>query len=202
MAPILTRHEKLIMRMSDRKDVFTEKFEELRAASDDASSRRTLVNHHNGSRFSVQDKTRTRADSSTSQTSASDTSFSLGGSAVWVGDESSIETAHINHVPQRGRSSTNASSGASSILSGRKAETATISGAQFEPMPRTGPKDTHVFPTSIVYKGHTLPVRVPLATFPEEVGDVCGFDLFLLPRTNILQVFPNSVDSNVLVPWE
>ena len=34
------------------------------------------------------------------------------------------------------------------------------------------PKDTHFFETKIAYNGIALPVRIPMATFPSEVGDV------------------------------
>jgi hypothetical protein len=37
--------------------------------------------------------------------------------------------------------------------------------------PRLG-KDTHFYHTTIDYKGHQLPIKMPLFTFPQEVGDV------------------------------
>lgn len=40
------------------------------------------------------------------------------------------------------------------------------------PDPRLGTKDTHYYHTTIVYKGHQLPIKMPLFTFPQEVGDV------------------------------
>jgi len=36
-------------------------------------------------------------------------------------------------------------------------------------------RDTHFFETSISYKEYTLPIKMPVFTFPEEVGDVCFF---------------------------
>ncbi|EJC99276.1 spindle pole body interacting protein [Fomitiporia mediterranea MF3/22] len=50
------------------------------------------------------------------------------------------------------------------------------------------PKDTHFYTTSIVYRGHTLPIKMPLATFPEEVGDYSLISLiqtFNSPSTSI-----------------
>ena len=41
--------------------------------------------------------------------------------------------------------------------------------------PLHGIKDTHFFPTTIAYKGHQLPIKMPLSTFPEEVGEVRDF---------------------------
>jgi hypothetical protein len=35
-----------------------------------------------------------------------------------------------------------------------------------------GLRDTHYFDTSVLYNGFNLPIRLPLATFPNEVGDV------------------------------
>jgi hypothetical protein len=35
-----------------------------------------------------------------------------------------------------------------------------------------GPKDTHFFDTVAEYSGLSIPIRVPLSIFPEEVGDV------------------------------
>jgi hypothetical protein len=35
-----------------------------------------------------------------------------------------------------------------------------------------GPKDTHYFDTVAEYSGLSIPIRVPLSIFPEEVGDV------------------------------
>lgn len=35
------------------------------------------------------------------------------------------------------------------------------------------PKDTHLFETKVSYNGLNLPVKIPLSTFPTEIGDVC-----------------------------
>ena len=35
-----------------------------------------------------------------------------------------------------------------------------------------GLRDTHYYDTSVLYNGLNLPIRLPLATFPHEVGDV------------------------------
>ena len=39
--------------------------------------------------------------------------------------------------------------------------------------PAGRPKDTHLFETKVSYNGLSLPVKIPLSTFPTEVGDVC-----------------------------
>lgn len=37
---------------------------------------------------------------------------------------------------------------------------------------RASVRDTHFFETSVSYNGHTLPIKMPLSTFSEEIGDV------------------------------
>ncbi|TDL18713.1 spindle pole body interacting protein [Rickenella mellea] len=169
-APTLTRCEKLIMRTSERKDVFAEKFAERRIPMD---IRQTLIQHSNESRSSIEGKSRSRTDSLTSQHSASEASFSLGGSAVWVGDESGLENGREreHHSPPRGRISTDASSASSHGVNGRREESTATATSYTEAQLRSVVKDTHFYQTSIAYKGHTLPIRMPLSTFPEEVGD-------------------------------
>lgn len=41
--------------------------------------------------------------------------------------------------------------------------------------PHKRPKDTHFYDTKINYSGKSIPVRIPLQTFPEEVGEVSFF---------------------------
>jgi hypothetical protein len=40
------------------------------------------------------------------------------------------------------------------------------------------PRDTHYYETKILFDRVNLPIRVPVATFPEEVGDVSLFHVF------------------------
>ncbi|GAA5910867.1 AFI1/MesA family protein [Sporobolomyces salmoneus] len=64
------------------------------------------------------------------------------------------------------------------------------------PGPSVGkPKDTHWYETKVAYGGLNLPIRIPLGTFPSEVGD---YSLI-----NLIQTFsaPNSlVPSSILHP--
>ena len=71
MAPTLTRNEKLVMRVSERKDIFAEKFVEKRPSTSNSSNRDTLVIHSNESHSSFEGKTRSRADSLKSHVSIS-----------------------------------------------------------------------------------------------------------------------------------
>jgi len=225
-APILTRHEKLIMRCSERKDVFAEKFrppESVPSTATIANPPPSKFRHsRNGSaesKLSIDDGVLGRAkdsrdkDDSASfiidggappstsshgsggpqtgtpsqgstlgQSSPSDSSFSLGGSAVWVGEDGGgdhtmngkdKEPMRIPPSISRNRKSVDASSTSSSNAHG----SSTIPHLTFGDA-LNGIKDTHFFPTTIAYKGHQLPIKMPLSTFPEEVGDVWDFLCF------------------------
>jgi len=223
-APVLTRHEKLIMRCSERKDVFAEKFRPPESVPSTATAanqpppskfkhsrngsvdskfsfeegilakKRESKDKDDGSSFIIdggappstsshgsagQSQPRTGTPSQGSilgQYSPSDSSFSLGGSAVWVGEEGGgdhtmngreKDPMRIPPSISRNRESVDESSISSSNAHG--------SGIISHPTPGDplhGIKDTHFFPTTIAYKGHQLPIKMPLSTFPEEVGDV------------------------------
>jgi hypothetical protein len=237
-APILTRQEKMVMRFSERKDIFTEKFSHLTRDSQQAwnSSNPGLAakpslqhkSTHSGESYSSfeegillrhREKDRyqdtrdregasrpVRADTDSTmvgttvvppndgQNSPSDSSFSLGGSAVWVGDESGLD---LTHKDGRGDTSSVLSlSGSNTVTSSstsrkRRSTDASSSSSQapskdqmlrvptntmhtfHDPVLRSGmTKDTHFYQTSVAYKDHQLPIKMPLSTFPEEVGDV------------------------------
>lgn len=126
------------------------------------------------------------------QPSPSDSSFGLDGSTVWVGNESGLETAGAapsagvaavggtsglgrSKTFTRGRSSTDASS--SSGHGGARRDDYFGGGA----VPTVGNvsnlvKDTLSFQTFIDYNGFKLPIKMPLSTFPEEVGEVSPAD--------------------------
>lgn len=201
-APILTRHEKLVMRTSERKDVFLEKFTSDKGPPDTGNSLTAKPSHTTdnsiGSRTSFEDNIFARAkekesvDSppvapqqyATGQSSPSEASFSLGGSAVWVGDDSSADhTMNGSRESERRSMSTTRNrksiDGSSTSSSGPPSQGIGIphvsAGEAFH-----GIKDTHFFPTTIAYKGHQLPIKMPLSTFPEEVGDVSSFLVIML----------------------
>jgi hypothetical protein len=226
-APILTRHEKIVMRCSERKDVFAEKFVNPKGPNDQhnwsssglppyksqhrsTNSGESHTSFESGilirnrdrepntsqdrdseqshSHLRGRERAGTEINQSTSslqhlgqpqsQYSPSDSSFNLGGSAVWVGDESGTET-------QVGTSNSSAASvGSSTVATTRGRRSTDTSSASshlgaavvtppFDPQLRTNmAKDTHFYHTSIAYKEHHLPIKMPLSTFPEEVGDV------------------------------
>ncbi|KAG6866777.1 hypothetical protein C0991_011436 [Blastosporella zonata] len=223
-APLLTRQEKIVMRSSERKDIFAEKLASRDAlyswnGSNPRLGAKSIMQHrstNSGESYSSfeegilsrhrQDDNRSRerelpprpdtenattALSSTNPDSPSDNSFSLGGSAVWVGDESGLDLAgpkdagdslsilslggnNTTGGSSRKRRSTDASS-MSSLAHSKDI----ITRAQGAPVPpyfdhhsRPGlAKDTHFYHTTVAYKDHPLPIKMPLSTFPEEVGD-------------------------------
>ena len=211
-APQLTRFEKLVMRASERKDIFSDKFASLKVPESVSSfgSLHGKTQHKTTSstgsytsedgilirRLPQGEGTRERSTTESSVASSnahppnpsspSDSSFSLGGSAVWVGDESVTVDNQVGVAigggpgsvtsgtqASRGRRSTDASSSSSH---GFPRDQNAYSGAiptTSDPHLRSGlSKDTHFFQTTIAYKGYQLPIKLPLATFPEEVGDV------------------------------
>lgn len=202
-APVLTRNEKMVMRSSERKDIFSEKFAHL-APPWNNSNNKTTPQHrstHSAESFSsfeegilMRHKEREEPNVSvqlpTGHSSPSEASFSLGGSAVWVGDESGEgegeEDSIISFVgtavteSNRRRRSTDASSGSSQahLKDGTLRPMQTPS--YYDPNLRSGmAKDTHFYHTTVVYKDHQLPIKMPLATFPEEVGDVGSLSALL-----------------------
>ena len=209
-APTLTRAEKLIMRTSERKDVFAEKFMQARPPTENLNtggpsnaargSHRTTPSESSHSSFEEGILLRTKdgkevarerpsTDGNTTarplgQYLPSENSFSLGGSAVWVGDESGLlEQTSLasgsngsSSATTRGRRSTDASSTSShgQHAHGYGSALPMHSGGS-DPDPHLRPsftKDTHFYSTIIDYGGHQLPIKMPLSTFPEEVGDV------------------------------
>ncbi|KAJ6594580.1 stabilization of polarity axis-domain-containing protein [Mycena capillaripes] len=204
-APMLTRNEKMVMRSSERKDIFGEKFAHLAHLAPPVqgwNNGKTLLQHrstHSGESLSsfeegilMRNKDPEEAVASvqhqTGQSSPSEASFSLGGSAVWVGDESGIdvgsgegeEDSIISFVgttvtgPIRRRRSTDASSGSSQahVKDGMLRPSMIHTPSHYDPNMRSGMgKDTHFYQTTVAYKDHQLPIKMPLATFPEEVGD-------------------------------
>ncbi|TFK25718.1 mesa protein [Coprinopsis marcescibilis] len=215
-APVLTRNEKLLMRSSERKDIFSEKFAHLASQQTSSYPQNTRTYAHKstdsgGSHSSFEDgllmrgKDRERpsdkwretnrppdengsysTQSHQSRESPSDSSFSLGGSAVWVGDESGLDftltrddssstTSHVGNstlvASSRQRRSTDASSSSSHLQSKELPPKPPLMHQGYSDHRSPFVKDTHFFHTTVGYKDHQLPIKMPLATFPEEVGD-------------------------------
>ncbi|KAI6040901.1 docking domain of Afi1 for Arf3 in vesicle trafficking-domain-containing protein [Pisolithus marmoratus] len=219
-APVLTRFEKLIMRASERKDIFSEKF----APSKVPDMAVTPLNGSQGTRTNNQHKTTSSSSSHSIRSSLpqqqhhpsspSDSSFSLGGSAVWVNDDSVILDSQVGlaigggpgsvasgsgTLASRGRRSTDASSSSSSGIGTEQTHGAAIPTASDSQLRSGISKDTHFFQTSIIYKEHQLPIKLPLATFPEEVGDYSLIQLiqtFSTPLVTVLGPLHPHLHSN------
>lgn len=222
-APKLSRQEKLIMRASERKDIFAEKFQhyhpqlnghshsngqpkkafhksnfstESHSSFEEGILMRTREREQSKDWESTRSRDRADAESSTavgsySQHSPTDTSFTLGGSAVWVGEETSLDAAGAgvadngdtssvaSLVPSntgatssnRKRRSTDASSGSSNAHLKDSSYRPNAYSSYHDGRPVIS-KDTHFFHTTVAYKDHQLPIKMPLSTFSEEVGDV------------------------------
>lgn len=203
-APRLSRYEKLIMRTSERKDLFIEKYEELMKprvvdpavhtnghhASDSVGSHSSfeegIMIRTRDEKGKGRDTEQNRPGSSTTslqaanQSSPSDNSFSLDGSAVWV------ESGSIDQSPRlpssMGSTQTSSGSRAASVRGRRSTDASSTSSLHARshesraqtPAPNAAApvlKDTHFFPATIDYNDHQLPIRLPMSTFPEEVGD-------------------------------
>ncbi|KAI9067011.1 spindle pole body interacting protein [Trametes sanguinea] len=210
--PNLTRYEKIIMRNTERQDVMIGRSFEDYTYPDPGTAVQHNTSHNarpghrstnsGDSRVSFEDGVHMRgkkdrdgnvrngggesyksASGMRSPTSPSEASFSLDGSAVWVGDESGLDqmgfvatasaasasTTSVSSVAGRGRRSTDASSSSSHGAYGRGGEgTQSLAGAS---VASAALKDSHFYHTAINYNEHLLPVKVPLSTFPEEVGE-------------------------------
>lgn len=172
--PILSRDERIVLRTSERKDVFEEKFRSLllSAAESPTSSRLPTSKLPSSSSLAeIMDDSQEIIDGSDARSVSSGGGLSL--------DSGSLNRSTDNLTPRsRADTMTSASSGdgrlsqhsagaggVGSLLPGNERSTT--------PMPHAGrPKDTHYFETRITYTGIPLPIRIPLSTFPEEIGDV------------------------------
>lgn len=230
MAPALSRDEKLILRVSERKDVFAEKFVNVmpppdprtglgkghrKTSSEDSSSQfsvgggtrklsltgnaaSTSGHGHERKLSVVRDRSRSPSLSLQSVSEGEDKkshrSSVTGGSAIWVGDhgEDAAPLSGRTTTPgvdlSRRKMSMDQISIASSFSQRRDFTDPTGSKSSLDHQPshanphrlsvhphhhrHGGVRDTHFFETHVSYNGHNLPIRVPLSTFPEEVGDV------------------------------
>lgn len=167
------------MRVSDRKDIFAEKFSKRQSrdgsvepparsefASDSTStkfnnsSEMLAVSNSSQSRLVLDDRQHNRTDSSVSALSF-DTAHTGG---AWVGDDTSRDnssdptnTFHSMSEMTRSRDDLVIGSSESGHLHKRR------------PLAN---RDTHFYETVIKYGTFHLPIKVPVSSFPEEVGDV------------------------------
>lgn len=219
--PWLSLHERQILRTSDRKDLFEERFP-VPSGSGSGSGSASTTNLH-GRSPSTQSVATHSGISSTGEHSdlpfrtRSTTSFSSTSHAQeFLRGAQSVESlaSHLRdptHSPSIGTSASASRDDLSLSTSPNLSRAATMnsleddagarptahlyrpSGSGADPLPRSPsltfsqtsptlasrelgpggrPKDTHFFETKVVYNGLSLPVKVPLSTFPAEIGDV------------------------------
>ncbi|KAL1746446.1 stabilization of polarity axis-domain-containing protein [Schizophyllum fasciatum] len=149
-APSLSRAEKLLLRTSERKELFAEKFQPATTAN---NAPPVPAKQHRPSESFDSGLDLAGGEGSSSHESQSVLS---GSSQTLVG--SSITS------PGRKRRSTGAS--ASSVFPNGNALRSHPAVAM-----AAATKDTHYYHTTVQYKDHQLPIKMPLFTFPEEVGD-------------------------------
>lgn len=193
-APVLSRDEMLIMRATERKDVFAEKFygTELHAdvvpkdarvtGSNDSTSAATSVDA-----FDTDVITGVRSRKS-SFTSDSTHSHSPPTSLAVKNDGSNEDISTKPGGEPGARTSLDRMSIASSLHLGNRAESSSVGHGSTTPVTRRiiNSRNTHFYTSFVRYTrlkesggGHLdLPVNCPLSTFPEEVGDVSNFAPF------------------------
>lgn len=212
LVPWLTRHEKLVMRFSERKDIFAEKFplvvpretqpcstcgsahgainacDRLPSASGGSiSSFEEGMFMRNGEQARSKEKSCKQGDAKgyQEQQSSSDSTLSLGESTVWVGDEmdsppnkpdadrTKLVATNYTVDSESRRKSQDASSASSHTHGKDTGQQAHATLPDNQVQIRTAiTKDTHFYHTILAYRDHHLPIKLPLSTFPEEVGDV------------------------------
>ncbi|KIK69427.1 hypothetical protein GYMLUDRAFT_35486 [Collybiopsis luxurians FD-317 M1] len=206
-APVLSRDEKLVMRMSERKDIFAEKHKYL---AHTGQTHRSTDSDGSIPERRPSNPTPTPDIDATHNNGPGDVSF---GSAVWVGDDSTLDGSVAGDSDyttdgtstivgsNRARSSTDASSSSSSSHLNLPRVPMARAGSSYSSYDSNistqstkvggrassyiGPgsamvQDTHFFNTTVEYNGHKLPIKMPLSTFSEEVGD---YSLITLIRT-------------------
>ncbi|KAG8866455.1 hypothetical protein FRC20_008501, partial [Serendipita sp. 405] len=179
MVPTLTRHEKLVMRLSDRTDVFAEKFSrrssrevtgELLSVAESSSG---LTSKPNGSSEVVNQpllrsksatslKYHKRTASEASGDQPSEVSHNSSGSVAMIGDESHLDNPHDPRI---------ASNASLDALRSREELATTSSDSGHILKRRHHHRDTHFYETTIKYANIPLPIKVPVSAFTEEVGD-------------------------------
>lgn len=211
--PWLSRSERLILRTSDRKDLFDEKFP-LAGVGTAVSRSASVANSHgrspSGQSFAAYSAASSNADHSDPlRTAPSVESLasnarrggpSLSASGSFAPTDSTGRDDHPgSHSPELSRVPTlnsldgepsSSASGPGSFgarysrrpsapQQGHLPRSPSLSFSQTSPTlasrdlgPDGKPKDTHFFETKVAYNGLSLPVKIPLSTFPAEIGDV------------------------------
>jgi hypothetical protein len=177
--PNLSRAERIILRNSESKDLFGEKFvlgepdtrddsggvEDLGIDDEEADEVPFTASSSGGGgvRKSLRSTFGRLSDGSVRRMrKTSRTSLKAGGSTVLP--STNAPTSNSTNPPSNVTSSQQKGLGL-----GRPG---TAEGDLLERKKPAGPRDTHFYDTTAEYSGLSIPIRVPLSIFPEEVGDV------------------------------
>lgn len=209
-APVLSRYEKIVMRCSERKDIFAEKFNARKEQPTTTNQQGVKTHRTSGSAGSYSSfeegiviRKRERGNElgsresqkawevtpipgqgrdksgAESASTPSESSFPLGG------EDGSTESSGTG-TTAIARTKSTASAASGTLATGRGSTDASSSSSHHGRERNAGSsswtgysagwtKDTHFYHTTINYKGHRLPIKMPLFTFPEEVGDVSTY---------------------------
>ena len=171
--PSLSLDERIILRTSERKDMFDEKFPDGDPSRAPPSPNPAARTSQPPAESSASEVLETTSDDHRSASSGSISSL-----ASKRDDDNQSSTEDFGHFRSRSRANTFSSSieesgrgyagpGPGPDHKGERASTPVFSSGR--------PKDTHLFETSIVVHGKKMPMQIPLGTFPEEIGDVSLF---------------------------
>ncbi|KIS68689.1 uncharacterized protein UMAG_03261 [Mycosarcoma maydis] len=162
-APCFTRAEKLLLRGSDRRDLFEERFVAFQRTDVDPTPIATTPSEEmETARFSptgiAGDEAAPRRRTDSTSTFSSETK-SL---------RKKLSTASLRPaLGARRGSSANSIIGAAASVTDRRSNSTPVIASTGSARPR----DTHFFDAVLTYRSVPLPIRVPLTTFPEEVGE-------------------------------
>ncbi|KAK4048369.1 hypothetical protein OIO90_005839 [Microbotryomycetes sp. JL221] len=184
LMPDLSLDERAVLRASDRKDLFEHKFANSSnvEAGGDGSKTTTTTSHTLKSQASASTLGQSaedaaevlspigeRSNSYESLSSMASNSKDLNSSTNSFNEDTmsskyksrpgTISSFDDSHFRMPSLSNVSDSRGAGSFS--QAGSTSTIK----------RPRDTHVFDTKAVFRGMTIPIRIPLATFPEDIGE-------------------------------
>ncbi|PWN44410.1 spindle pole body interacting protein [Ceraceosorus guamensis] len=157
--PKLSRDEKLILRASDSRDLFAERFEPV--ITQEESARPTVASKAFLPRRTSAASLRQHSPSLRRKPSAS-AKAALDSPA----DPDAAPLTSSQSRPRKG--SWSAATLFSGMAGNHSSASASVTSASQGALPV---RDTHFYETSLAYQGKSVLLRIPLHTFPEEVGD-------------------------------
>ena len=168
-APVFSRSEKLILRATDRRDLFQERFAPVDvvelpgSATEDAKMQALRL-----------DDPVTPGTATTSTTTATSATDSTGivhnrtdSSSTASQEESKSLKKKQSSASLRPGLGTRRGSSAATLATDRRPSQPLIN----QSTGKGGPRDTHFYDATLDYRQVPIPIRIPLSLFPEEVGE-------------------------------